>query len=200
MLKFLDVNKHDVVAVAGKLAKWVDTHSAIPAAGCVPRLTVVSPLSRHFRIHGESLLREGKPFNLTPNQCYCAARRRLLPLTAKVWLSLALQLVFFSFLFLLLPKVPTSTIVPFQVPESRMTEDASAYGSPEDIPFLYEFMQHVRHVRIHPKQRRLVGSGDGRWPFFFGPCPFSSDNPQSPKPCPPIPPHHPSGACGERCG
>lgn len=23
MLKFLDVNKHDVVAVAGKMAKWV---------------------------------------------------------------------------------------------------------------------------------------------------------------------------------
>lgn len=43
-----------------------------------------------------------------------------------------------------------------------MTEDPADYGSPEDVPFLFDFMQQVRHVRIRPKQRRRVGSGEGK--------------------------------------
>ncbi|EDQ88408.1 uncharacterized protein MONBRDRAFT_26548 [Monosiga brevicollis MX1] len=104
LLKFLEVYQHDVVAVAAKL-------------------------SAHFRRHSHELLQQQTPFRLTPNQCRCAARRRLLPMDAVV-------------------------------PKSRMTSDPSTYGNPDDLPFLYEFLQKVKHVCIHPRRDPSIGPKD----------------------------------------
>lgn len=105
LLQFLDVHKHDVVAVSAKLA-------------------------RHFREHGRRLLRTKQPFHITPNQCRCAARRRLLPMHAFV-------------------------------SEQRMLGSKDAYGRLEDLPHLFEYLQHVEHVCIHPKHDASIGPNDG---------------------------------------
>eukprot|EP00045_Choanoeca_perplexa_P012551 m.137312 g.137312 ORF g.137312 m.137312 type:complete len:898 (-) comp16051_c0_seq7:1009-3702(-) len=104
LLQFLEVHKHDVVAVAAKMA-------------------------RHFRQHGRRLLKSKQAFNITPNQCRCAARRRLLPMHAFV-------------------------------SEQRMLGSKDAYGQPDDLPFLFEYLQHVTHVRIHPKRDSSIGPND----------------------------------------
>jgi hypothetical protein len=104
-MAFLEVLKHDVVAVAAKLANY-------------------------FRINGVRLLAANEPFHFTPNQCRCAARRRLLPMAAFV-------------------------------PRHRMAAEPAAYGSPDDLPYLYEFVQHVKHVCVHPKHDPTAGSDEG---------------------------------------
>ena len=110
LLQFLEVHKHDVVAVAAKMA-------------------------RHFKQHGRRLLKSKQPFHITPNQCRCAARRRLLPMHAFV-------------------------------SEQRMLGPREAYGQPDDLPFLFEYLQHVTHVCVHPKRDSSIGANDGKEQVF----------------------------------
>eukprot|EP01147_Barroeca_monosierra_P011203 gene11203-3259_t len=61
LLHFLEVLKHDVVAVTGKLSKY-------------------------FHLHSQKVISRHKPIKLTPNQCRCIAKRRHLPMDAQVFL------------------------------------------------------------------------------------------------------------------
>ena len=48
------------------------------------------------------------------------------------------------------------------VPKDRMIGPAETYGGPEDLPCLYEFLQHVRHVSIRPKLDPSIGPNDSK--------------------------------------
>lgn len=104
VLTFLRVLEHDVVAVSAKLAHHLQQHARV--------------------IHAQR-----RVFFMTPNQCWCAARRRLLPLYATV-------------------------------PKSRMTAPEASYGNVEDLPALYDFLQHVKCVAVRP-QYGLEALDDG---------------------------------------
>lgn len=105
VLSFLRVMEHDVVAVSAKLA-------------------------RHLRVHGARVLLRSDLFRLTPNQCWCVARRRLLPLHARV-------------------------------PSERMNVPSEFYGTGEDLPNLFDFLQNIQRISLRPKPEKEAAPEDG---------------------------------------
>ena len=59
-----------------------------------------------------------------------------------------------------------------------MTEDPIIYGTPEDLPFLFDFLHELTHATIQPRQHHLVADGECKW-WFSILLPRSSNPPPS---------------------